>query len=163
MRTILLVGLFFAFTATMADAARRGDRVYVDDRYGIASVVPKEWTLQPPDPALNGTRFTSRDGSASLALYKEPAGRSVAAHMNAVAFARGERITYLRRARTWIVVSGFKGSRIFYRKAMLACGNNTWHHVAFEYPASEKRAYDRLVTRTSHALKMHENDGCRPD
>lgn len=163
MRTIFLAALSVSIAVTAVAAAPRSDRVYVDDRYGIASVVPKEWTLQPPDPKLNGTRFTSRDGSGSLALYKEPAGRNVAAHMNAVAFVRGERITYLRRARSWIVVSGFRGDRIFYRKAMPACGNNTWHHVAFGYPAAEKRAYDRLVTRTSHALKMHENDGCRPE
>lgn len=60
------------------------------------------------------------------------------------------------------MVSGFKDDRIFYRKAMLACGNTSWHPIAFEYPAAEKRAFDRLVTRTSRALEIHEYDGCNP-
>jgi hypothetical protein len=33
-----------------------------------------------------------------------------------------ERITYERQGQTWIVASGYHGDRIFYRKAMLACG-----------------------------------------
>ena len=36
---------------------------------------------------------------------------------------------------------------------MLACGNRQWHHLAFEYPAEEKLAFDRFVTRASYALK----------
>lgn len=163
MRTFLLVGLMIAFMVTSADARRRGHSY---ERHGIASVVPSEWTLQPPDPNWRGKRFVSPEGDAWLALYKTPADKSVAAHMKAVAFVDGEEITYLRREKDWIVVSGYKGDngdRIFFRKAMLACGNESWHHISFEYPAAEKRAFDRLVARTSRALKLHENDGCNPD
>jgi serine/threonine-protein kinase len=162
MRPALLAGFALCLTVISTDAAPRRDQTYVDDRYGIASIVPKNWTLLPPEPNLNGTRFVSPDGDAWLALYKTVAGPNVAAQMSQIAFRRGEKITYSRRARDWIVVSGFKGDRIFYRRAMLACGNANWHHVSFEYPANEKRAFDRLVTRTSNSLKLHRNDGCGP-
>lgn len=158
MRTILLGILLAALAGTSADAQRRGQQ----ERYGIASIVPTDWKLQPPDTNWRGKRFVSPDGDSWLALYNAPADVSNAEHMKWVASAPGERITYQRRSRGWIVVSGYKGDRIFYRKAMLACGNKSWHHIAFEYPAEDKRAFDRLVTRTSHALKLHENDGCPP-
>ena len=58
-------------------------------------------------------------------------------------------------------VTGFNGDRIFYRKAMLACQNRSWHHISFDYPAGEKRAYDRFVTRAEKALAANRNDGCQ--
>jgi serine/threonine-protein kinase len=71
-------------------------------------------------------------------------------------------VTYRRRGQSWIVVSGFKGERIFYRKAMLACGDSVWHQIAFDYPAAEKHGYDRFVTRAEKALAAHRQDGCPP-
>jgi hypothetical protein len=38
---------------------------------------------------------------------------------------------YERREPNWIVVSGYKGNRIFYRRATRACENRQWHHIAF--------------------------------
>jgi hypothetical protein len=160
MRILLVLGLLFGLTLTSA-AAQRSDASRAE-REGLSSVLPPGWTLQPPDPDWRGKRLISPDRRGWLAVYEAPADRSVADHMKAVASAEGERITYLRRGRGWIVVSGFKGDRIFYRKAMLACGDTRWHHVAFEYPAAQKRAYDRFVTRASRALGAHRNDGCNP-
>ena len=60
------------------------------------------------------------------------ADEPVAAHMDTVATQQGEGVTYLRRERDWLAVSGLKGGRIFYRKAVIACGGNMWHHIAFE-------------------------------
>ena len=62
----------------------------------------------------------------------------ITSHMQSVAFAEGGTVTYLRGERDWIVVSGTKGDRIFYRKAVIACGGKVWHHVAFEYPVALK-------------------------
>ena len=158
LRSILLGLLLLAITLTSADARPQGPSAL--QRYGIGAIIPQGWKLQPPDANWRGKRFVSENGDAWLALYNAPADVSTAEHMKWVASARGERITYQRQGRSWIVVSGFKGDRIFYRKAMLACGNRSWHHIAFEYPAEEKRAFDRLVTRTSHALKLHQSEGC---
>ena len=82
--------------------------------------------------------------------------------MRVLAARPGERVTYQRRGQGWVVSSGFKGDHIFYRKAMLACGNTVWHQIAFEYPANQKRAYDRFVTRAEKALAAHRQDGCPP-
>jgi len=162
MRTTCLVGLIAAFTVAAADARPLQPRSADSQRQGIASVLPPDWITQPPDPNWHGKRLTSPDGSASLAVSEELAAGDVAAYMRSFAERDGERVTYLRRGQNWIVVSGFRGNRIFYRKAMLACGNRSWHHISFDYPVTEKRAYDRFVTLASRALAAHRNEGCGP-
>jgi len=126
-----------------------------------ADMVPPNWQLQPPDPNSNAKRFLSPDGSSWLAVYAFPsANESIASHMQSVAFAEGETPTYLRGERNWIVVSGTKGDRIFYRKATIACGGRAWHHIAFEYPIVLKHAMDLFVMRAAAIMDQAENDGC---
>ena len=125
------------------------------------SIVPSNWHLLPEDEESHERRFMSPSGDAWLSLYAEPPGsESIEAHLEDVRRGEHERITYERAGRTWIVVSGYKGDRIFYRKAMLACGGRSWHHLAFEYPAEQKRAFDEFVTRASYALKEYNQIGC---
>jgi hypothetical protein len=45
-------------------------------------------------------------------------------------------------------------------KAVLECGGTVWHHLAFEYPATQKRAFDDFVTRASYALQAYGRVGC---
>jgi hypothetical protein len=54
----------------------------------------------------------------------------------------------------------YRGNRIFYRRAMLACNNTKWRQIEFEYPAWEKRRFDSFVTRTSFALRAYKELGC---
>jgi serine/threonine-protein kinase len=157
----LALGLLLSLCLNPADARRRG--AHRVGSGGIASVLPADWKLLPREPNWTGKRLASPDGRAWLAVYEAPARDSIAAYMDTVARVEGERITYLKRGSSWIVVSGYKGDRIFYRKAMLACANTRWHNIAFEYPAAEKLDYDAFVTRTSRALAAHRNDGCGQD
>ena len=126
-----------------------------------AELAPAGWQLQPPDPNWTGRRFVSPDATAWLAIYTVPVGeRTLAAHMQAFAFVDGEEITYLRGERTWIAVSGHKGDRVFYRKAVLACAGKRWNHIALEYPATLKRSMDEYVNRAAEAVHDSQNDGC---
>jgi hypothetical protein len=125
------------------------------------SIVPSNWHLLPEDAQTHERRFTSPSGDAWLSLYARPPGsESIEAYLKGVRRGEHERITYERAGRTWIVVSGYNGNRIFYRKAMLSCGGRSWHHLAFEYPAVQKRAFDEFVTRASYALKEYNQIGC---
>ena len=82
--------------------------------------------------------------------------------MQSVGFAEGETLTYLRGERDWIAVSGSKGDRIFYRKAIIACGGKVWHHIAFEYPIALKREMDTYVTRQPLSLIKQKTMVARP-
>src|SRR5262249_12068590 len=105
---------------------------------GEEAPIPPTWYRQIGNSNLptrtgNGKRFLSPDGSSSLAVYAfSTASEPIASHMQSVAFAKDEMPTYLLGERNWIVVSGTKGDRIFYRKATIACGGKAWHHIAFE-------------------------------
>jgi len=126
--------------------------------------VPADWREQPPDPDWQGRRFVAPAGDAWVAFYARPAAADARdAQLKAVAFVDGEDVTYLQRERDWLAVSGFKDAtrqRIFYRKVVLACGEREWRHVAFEYPAAAKRAFDRLVTSLSRALNAGVDAYC---
>ena len=124
------------------------------------SIVPRDWTLLPETPERHERRFVSPSGDAWLALYARPPTHDIKSHLEGVRNHEYERITYERRGQAWIVVSGYKGDRIFYRKAMLACGGRSWHHLAFEYPAEQKGAFDEFVTRASYALSAYNQIGC---
>jgi hypothetical protein len=138
------------------DAGRRDPRRPRSDRRAavtLADIVPAGWQLQPPDPNWNGKRFVSPGGAAWFAIYQTAAdANAISEHMKTIAFADNEIITYLRGERTWLAVSGFKESRIFYRKAILACAGKAWHHIAFEYPAEQKANMDRFVILAEQAL-----------
>lgn len=132
-------------------------------REGInpAAMVPPNWQLQPADQNWQGRRFVSPDGSSWLAAYSFPtANESMTKHLQSVAFAEGETVTYLRGEHDWIVVSGTKDDRIFYRKATVACGGKVWHHIAFEYPGALRREMDPYVLRAAAIIDRAQNDGC---
>lgn len=126
-----------------------------------ADMVPPNWQLQPADPNWDGKRFVSPDGSSWLAVYSSStANESIATHMQSVAFADGETLTYLRGEHDWIVASGSKSDRVFYRKAIIACSGKVWHHIAFEYPIALKGKMDPFITRAAAIIDLAENDGC---
>ena len=126
-----------------------------------ADMIPPGWQLQAPDPNWKGKRFVSPDGSSWLAVYSFPtADEAIGSHMRSIAFAEGETLTYLHGQQDWIVASGLKADRFFYRKAVIACGGKVWHHIAFEYPMALKRKMDPFVSRAAFIIELAENDGC---
>jgi hypothetical protein len=121
------------------------------------SLVPPDWTQEARSSQNEPLRYTSPDGSASLTLYATPADKRGKLNPGV---ADDERVTYRRVTPRFIAISGFKGDNIFYRKSNLACGGTRWHHIALEYPASDKRRMDGLVTRVAHSMNRFDGD-CR--
>jgi len=189
MRKLLVMACLVLMTAPAAEARHwrwhwpGGNLVGPPDAYGFApgdlppgdlrrgrqrrellkptDMIPPNWQLQTADPNWQGKRFLSPDGSSWLAVYSFPvANESIAKHMQSVAFSEGETLTYLRGQPDWIVVSGTKDDRIFYRKAAIACDGKVWHHIAFEYPSGQQQQMTPFVMRAAAILDLAENDGC---
>jgi hypothetical protein len=159
MRTLLIAPLMLLATLCASVAAPFSH--HQEGHPNAAKVIPPGWRLQPHDGNWLGSRFVSPDGSSWFAAYSSPvASEPVAAHMNTIAAQDGEAVTYFRREQDWLAVSGMKGNRIFYRKAVIACGGKTWHHIAFEYPAARKRQMDPFVVRASQSIDYAEYDSC---
>jgi hypothetical protein len=143
-------------SASLAAPYRIDPRHHQDGRPNAAAVIPPGWQLQRDEG-----RYVSPDGSSWFAPHASPVGSEpIAVQMDRIARREGEIVTYFRREPDWIAVSGFKGGRIFYRKAVVACGGKVWHHIEFEYPAALKRRMDPFVNRASYSIDHAENDSC---
>jgi hypothetical protein len=184
MKRAVLVAFILLTAMSSADARHRHHRwYYSNDSYGtdpvsrsssdsegddrasgkggqtVASLIPSDWTVDPQKNEWDGKRFVSPDGASWIALYKSVVGKETTAdHMKNVVFAPGETITYLRGERTWLAVSGYKDSHVFYRKATLVCGGAAWNHVAMEYPIELKARMDPLVTSLAQAIDNTQAD-----
>jgi hypothetical protein len=88
-----------------------------------------------------------------LTLAEANAGpREVAAEKQIIARQPGETITYEKKDRSWIVVSGYRRGEIFYRRANLACAGTRWHLIELKYLREDKRRMDAIVSTISHRL-----------
>jgi hypothetical protein len=135
----------------------RGKLIYRSDRLFPIAGRCFRLSLNRPAAALFHPLATLGSG-----FFAVPANREAAVNANAEQLASppAERVTYERQGSDWVVSSGYRGDRIFYRRAMLACNGTKWRHIEFAYPASEKRHFDNFVTRTSFALRAYQDVGC---
>jgi serine/threonine-protein kinase len=151
----LALALAFALAAVPALAQQRW-RTYFNGRFGTTAQVPADWRPGREPENGDGLVFTSPDGEASITVFGglHVLG-SVKEHMDMIAAGNaGETVTYVRRDRRAVVVSGTRGQRIFYQRSILACRDTIWHTVAIEYPAARKSAFDALVARAAGSLRQ---------
>ena len=69
----------------------------------------------------------------------------------------GDDITYKRKARSWFVLSGYRGGDIFYTRVGRACRGTRFHVLELTYPRAAKSDMDAEVTRLSHNLRQFQN------
>ena len=102
---------------------RRAAQSYANARTGLAALIPRDWRAAPHDPN-RGSRFVSPTGDAWVRFYAVPANKEdLDDYWKTVALADGEDLRSLRRDRAWVEIRGFKGGRMYFRKAVLACGD----------------------------------------
>jgi serine/threonine-protein kinase len=130
-----------------------GGRLYVNPRFGVAALTPKGWRAGPEPENGDGRMFTSPDGAASLAIYGSYRNSPVGEDMARLAQAGdGETVTYQKRGKKFVVVSGLRDGKVFYRKSLLSCGDGVWNSMTLTYPAVQKAQYDALTARIAASL-----------
>src|SRR5438874_5573670 len=135
--------------ASANDAAQNYARAYT----GLAALIPRDWRAAPHDPNLQGSRFVSPTGDASLRFYAVPANKEdLDDYWKTVALADGEDLRSLRRDRAWVEITGFNGGRMYFRKAVLACGEREWRHVEYDYSAEARKTFQAQVDRMSRTF-----------
>jgi serine/threonine-protein kinase len=122
------------------------------------TLVPPGWTEVYKDAATRTRRFKSPDGAVTLTARQTAVRGSREADLDEIAFRPGETITYQRRGRSWIAVSGYRGDDIFYRKSNLACGGTRWNNIEFIYPRADKKRLDAIVTRVASGMTRYGGD-----
>lgn len=153
MRYRPMLACLCAVWMTMSAAAAQGPQ-----RPSQSKLVPPGWSVERTQGPKNVIRYVSPDGTAALTLRDaETQGRGIADVYATMSRRNGDDITYKRQARSWFVLSGYRGGEIFYTRVDRACGGQRWHVLELTYPRAAKRAMDAEVTRLSRNLRQFQN------
>ncbi len=134
-----------------------GWSTYVNDRFGAAIDFPtaKFVPLAPPDNG-DGRTFESPGGEVRFLVFGQYNALGLGlAELIADDVANGgyRAVTYQRKGAGWYVLSGYKGSDIFYRKVLLLDGGDGLHVFEITYPRGLKAAFDPIVVRMAASLR----------
>ncbi|RJF76215.1 hypothetical protein [Rhodopseudomonas palustris] len=153
-RTALALTTFALLAATPAAAQAPLDW----QRYNVAANsaaadVPRAIFSEDAGPATDGAgrRFASADGRADLTVQAIPNERGLSPSAFLAARNPPSGIIYRRVTPRFFVVSSVRDGRIWYNRCNRAAG--AMHCVLMNYPASEKRKWDAVVTRVSRSLR----------
>jgi len=109
------------------------------------------FTEEAGRPDGRGQRFRTSDGRADLTIQVAP---NISNDSPAVFLAKKNppsRIQYKRMTSRFFAVSSYKGDRVFYDRCNFS--GRMVHCVLINYPASEERDWDGIVTRISLSLR----------
>jgi hypothetical protein len=53
--------------------------------------------------------------------------------------------TYVPRGRSWFVISGYRGTNVYYEKVMFSCSGRIVNVLAISYPKEARGVYDSVV------------------
>lgn len=153
----LCAAVVIASIAALGPAsAEQGYRTYRNARFGVSADVPFDWKAGREPDNMDGLVFSSPDGAATITVFgilnadDTPAGEVIADEQRAQS---GETATYRNKGPHQAVISGTRGALIFYRKTMLSCKDHVLNHLAIEYPAAQKQAFDALVTHVAASMR----------
>ncbi|NOQ36984.1 MAG: hypothetical protein GQ569_14025 [Methylococcaceae bacterium] len=62
-----------------------------------------------------------------------------------------DQVSYKKRGKNWLVLSGYQSSNILYIKVYLGKGSSNTLYL--QYPKSLKKSYDAMVSRASRSFK----------
>jgi hypothetical protein len=106
--------------------------------------------MDPPPADDDGRVFRSPDRQAQIVIGgSHITDDATSVLQDAVS---GVGVTYKRIGPDWAVASGVEGSRIFYRRSVIACHGRILNAVEITYPQRQKQAYDLLVEHVSKSL-----------
>jgi hypothetical protein len=151
----LLLASALALLPRYAGAADRW-ALYQNARYGTTIDYPRGFRPGPEPDNGDGLVFTSPDG-ATLRVWgslnvEEHDIAGLEAFLREAAD-KEERITYRSAGANWLVLSGLRGARLFYKRYLLSHRGEVINAFDIEYPQARKAEYDPIVARLSRSLK----------
>lgn len=146
----LVLGLAASSSAVSAQPVRW--TTYSIPQTGTSVDFPASiFTEEAGRPDGYGQRFRTADGRADLTIQAAP---NVSNDSPAAFLAKKHppaRIQYKRTTPRFFAVSSYKGDKVWYNRCNFASG--LIHCVLINYPASEEREWDEIVTRISLSLR----------
>jgi hypothetical protein len=150
-KLLLLAALLSPLSAGAADDFL----AYINNKYSFSVDYPASFIGQGDPDAGDGQVFTSPDNDASLTASAHYCGEGLDSPASFLADHQqdsGLKITYSRQTKTLAVVSGTKGSRIFYDK--LVTNGVQCAKFSLEYESAQRERYNPLVAHIGASLKQ---------
>jgi len=125
------------------------------DERGTSVQYPREvFPVDAGQGAPQGRMFATPDGRARLHVFaiRNERGESPQQFLRRVFPQNRGRLSYDRVGSNFFAVSQPSGARILYRRCNFS-GDGVIRCVDLQYPRSEKRAWDGIVTRISLSLR----------
>jgi hypothetical protein len=136
--------------------AREAWATYRNTRFGTSIEYPARFRPGRPPDNNDGLGFAASD-RATLSVWgslnveeHDIAGLETFLREGVEA---SERITYRAAGNNWLVLSGTRGGRLFYRRYLFSHRNEIVNAFEISYPEALKAAYDPIVTRISKSLR----------
>jgi hypothetical protein len=134
----------------------------VEPQFGTRLQLPSEVFSVHEGPAYKGTgeQYTTNDGRAALAVYSQRNSRHETPRIYLKRNNRAPRgtVDYVRVTRSFFAISALHEGVIYYSRCNFSRrSEDTIHCFDLKYPASEKRAWDDIVTRISRSLQPLES------
>jgi hypothetical protein len=149
----ILVRVVLALAVSTAAASAHSVRWQKFDipETGASVDIPRSvFTEVGAKPDGYGQSFRTADGRADLTVQSMSNGGGDAPALFLAKKHPPSRIVYQRITPRFFVVSSFKDNKIWYDRCNFA--SRYIHCVLINYPASEKRDWDGIVTRISNTL-----------
>jgi hypothetical protein len=131
---------------------------YRNERFGFKLKYPSVIFIPEASPESgDGQTFNSVDGAARIVTYAalNDEKLSLAQYRRTLMteYNGYDMLDYQPQGKTWFVLSGFRGDRIFYEKIMFSCRNQVVNVLAISFPTAEKRFYEPIVEQLEDAFK----------
>jgi hypothetical protein len=131
--------------------------VFVEPSLGTRMDLPSAVFTTTDGAAYRGVgrQFKTADGRAAIAIYSQRNNQrdTPASYLRKnFSFPRTS-VTYERITRDFFAVSGVRENMIYYSRCNVSPSGGTLHCFDLQFPATEKPAWDAIVTRMSRSLR----------
>ncbi len=135
-----------------------GWQTYVNDRFGMRFNYPADiFTAEAPPENGDGRRFTAEDATLEIYALHNVDNDTPGTFRRRMKGTDGyEDVTYSPSGKAWLVVSGFRGERIFYEKYFFKDG--VISAFGIDFPKDRKPFYAPIVERIEDSFKAGHSD-----
>jgi hypothetical protein len=142
-----LVAILFVVTSARASPQWSW---YVDPEFGTRISYPHD-VFTDQATLETGTLFTGGEASLEISAASE-AVSSIPELIDLIGQTPGyEQVTYLPQGNKWLVVSGYRGDKIFYEKFFLTAGSVQAFKI--EYPTRLRTFFDPIVEQMEDSFR----------
>jgi hypothetical protein len=133
---------------------------FVEPKFGTTLQIPTEVFSVHEGRSYRGIgeQYTTKDGRASLAVYSQENLRTATprTYLRRSNLVPRRMIEYVRVTSSFFAISAVMKGVIFYSRRNFSPRSSTIHCFDLKYPASEKQAWNDVVTRISRSLEPLE-------